>query len=165
MLLERPHDGAVHYAGLAAQVRNGHAFSAAEIDKLRQRAALARGELPKPAPPSAEPLDTTRMDRVLQAVAQDGANAQDGAYTERRRKPTPRYLQRGVSTEVPPPPRMAMARGLAARRITAHQPRQFAEGVLRRVFDPKRKRETFGERMADRQAAGLLNERGREFDS
>jgi hypothetical protein len=60
---------------------------------------------------------------------------------------------------------MAMARGLAARRITAHQPRQFAEGVLRRVFDPKRKRETFGERMVDREAAGLLNERGREFDS
>ena len=153
-------------------MRNGHAFSAAEIDDLRQRAALARGELPKPAPPGAEPLDMTRTDRVLQPVAHDGAGAHDGVgahdgalSTEHRRKPSPRYLQRGISTEVPPPPRMAMARGLAARRITAHQPRQFAEGVLRRVFDPKRKRETFGERMVDREAAGLLNERGREFDS
>jgi hypothetical protein len=147
-------------------VRNGHAFSAAEIDDLRQRAALARGELPKPAPPGAEPLDMTRTDRVLQPVAHDGAGAHDGALsTEQRRKPSPRYLQRGISTEVPPPPRMAIARGLAARRITAHQPRQFAEGVLRRVFDPKRKRETFGERMVDREAAGLLNERGRKFDS
>ena len=160
-------------------MRNGHAFSAAEIEDLRQRAALARGELPKPAPswapapPGAEPLDTTRTDRVLQPVAHDGAGVHDGAgahdgalSTEPGgRKPSPRYLQRGISTEVPPPPRMAMARGLAARRITAHQPRQFAEGVLRRVFDPKRKRETFGERMVDREAISLLNERGREFDS
>ena len=151
-LLKRP-DLMPHYLralehvprSLEQRLAAGHALSEEELQALRHRTELVKGE--EAALNDAKAKAKGRSKGAAQATS----SALAPAATAAPAAATSAAAVVAGPPKVPKPPRFSVARSIHARRVAAHKPRNLSDDLLKRT----ERKKTIADRLMDRERAAL----------